>query len=503
MPSEPGQEPLNKITAPTSKRHRLARSSRWWLALAIFISVFVHLLVGIGGQQLGLFGEVQKPPQPEDNAVELTLLAQKPVTKKEQGDKSAPQKPALAPITPSPTPRPVRRTPTEETSTEQETPATPLPPPIRPVTPTPVEPSPAPIARPIPKQPKEGTPLPVTPDRAPMQTVITPQVAIRTPATGNPLPGRLPEPLPPGDIAGASDTPNVTRETRRPTTVRIAAAPKRAPEADNGHASGETRPSEENNAPASPASPSEVKTGDAGEGGTRGDARGGRTAAIGIDRGIPFGDKLGIYGGNPAGGGAPRSPAPAAVDASISNEDGKFRVSLKRSPSSESGSPPLKIAYVLDVSWSMNSGGKMNRAHEALHKALDELRPDDQFTIVTFSNDARSSRMLSATRAGLSIGHANVEASVPEPGGNTNLSSAIDLALGLPGITHIFILSDGEPTEGITDPDELLAFTRKKNIRKARIITMALVSSEDKKGFTLLKEIAEQHNGLFDFVDVR
>jgi Ca-activated chloride channel homolog len=192
------------------------------------------------------------------------------------------------------------------------------------------------------------------------------------------------------------------------------------------------------------------------------------------------------------------------VDATITRDGDKVRVSLKRQPNPESSGPAAKIAYVLDVSWSMNAGGKMSKAHDALHKALDELRPDDQFTIVTFANDARSMpRMLSATRAGLSIGHANVSASQPEPGGATNLSAALDLALGLPGITHVFVLSDGEPTEGITDPNELLAFARKKNARKARIITMALINTEDKKGFTLLKEIAEQHNGLFDFVDLR
>jgi uncharacterized protein YegL len=505
MPPEHGPEPFSgKASATTPKRHRIVHSSRWWLSLAIVISVVIHLLLGIGGQHLGLFGSVQKPTPPERDPIEVTLIPTGAVKQPESD--TARTKPTPAPPTLRPTKRanPVK----PPRAPEREQPEVIRPTPVPPVTPIPATPSPSVAARPNPKRPTDATPPPVPPNRTPTQTVVTPRIAVRTPTTGGNLPDRLPEPLPSGDLVGIPNAPEVPRETRRPTTVRMTAAPKRASESGGGSAGGERRITENSTEPGTPVGPGEVKTGEgSGEGGVRGDARGtraGAAAAIGIDRGIPFGDKLGIYGGNAAGGGGTgRGPGGAAADANVSNDGGKFRVSFKRTPSSESSGPAAKIAYVLDVSWSMSTGGKMNRAHEALNKALDELRPDDQFTIVTFANDARSTRMFSATRAGLSVGHANVSASQPEPGGATNLSAAIDLALGLPGITHVFILSDGEPTEGITDPNELLAFTRKKNTRKARIITMALINSDDKKGFTLLKEIAEQHNGLFDFVDVR
>ncbi len=491
MPPDHGAEPSEtKPSAIALRRQRSFRSSRWWLPFAVLLSVIIHFLVVIGGQHLGLFGTAEKPPPHTGDPIEVTLVPFQPVKKSERDNKAS--NPSASPFAKPILPRQSAPSPALARTT-----------PVRPVTPISATPRPDAPSR------RTNVPPPVLPERT-TRSEFAPQIVARLPKTGGNLPDRIPEPLPPGDLSGIPLVSDVPRETRRPVTVRIATAPRRTAESGGGSAGGENRAVESGEKPGTPVGPGEEKTGaGTGEGGVRGEARGtkaGAAAAIGIDRGIPFGDKLGVYGSNPAGGGGVgRGAGGAAVDASISTEGGRFRVSLKRTPATSEGSTPAaKIAYVLDVSWSMSQGGKMIRAHEALNKALDELRPDDQFTIVTFANDARSmSRMLSATRAGLSIGHANVSAAQPEPGGATNLSAALDLALGLPGITHIFILSDGEPTEGITEPEELLAFARKRNTRRTRIITMALLSGDDKKGFTLLKEIAEQNNGLFDFVDVR
>src|SRR5262249_29393665 len=152
-----------------------------------------------------------------------------------------------------------------------------------------------------------------TPPIAPL-----PRMVARTPATNDRPTDRLPETLAPGELSGISDAPAVSHETRHPGTVRMAAAPKRT--ADSG-GNGEENRVPDGGKPVP--GPGGAKAGEGtGEEGARGDARGPRagvTAAIGIDRGIPFGAKLGIY---PA--------APAATDASISNEGGQFHVSLKR-----------------------------------------------------------------------------------------------------------------------------------------------------------------------------
>jgi Ca-activated chloride channel family protein len=165
----------------------------------------------------------------------------------------------------------------------------------------------------------------------------------------------------------------------------------------------------------------------------------------------------------------------------------------------------MNIVYVLDVSASMERSQKMKRAQEALNEALDELSPEDTFTLVTFGNHAKAlSRPLKATRANLSVGHANVNAAIPEPGSNTNMEAGLEMALRQPNVTHIFVLSDGEPTEGETDPERLLDLVRRKNRNSARIITFALIGSDNEEfGAEFLKRLAEEGEGIFRSVKLK
>jgi hypothetical protein len=78
----------------------------------------------------------------------------------------------------------------------------------------------------------------------------------------------------------------------------------------------------------------------------------------------------------------------------------------------------------------------------------------------------------------------------------------MELALALEPATHIFLMSDGEPNSGITDADELRALIRERNSRKARILTLALGLGEQFPGIPLLKGIAEDNRGKFDYVNL-
>ena len=68
--------------------------------------------------------------------------------------------------------------------------------------------------------------------------------------------------------------------------------------------------------------------------------------------------------------------------------------------------------------------------------------------------------------------------------------------------THIFLLSDGEPSRGITDEVSLRHFIRTHNLNKALIATMALGLGENFPGIPLLKGIAAENGGQFSYVNL-
>ncbi|GAB4455543.1 MAG: hypothetical protein OHK0029_11890 [Armatimonadaceae bacterium] len=506
---------------------RRAADSRWWLPVAFIASVLVHILLGYGTQKLG-FWDTPKP-QPgltRGEALEVAILTPQPVQEKtapkeisESPDPSAPEpvttpapRSTPAPIAvPAPVPVPVER-------------PNPVPAPAPVPVPNPAAPIPQPDVprvvpkeqpRPVPKPPRTVSPIEPQPtNRTPPPTA--PRIATRTQSGGN-LADRLPVPLPPGDLAGAADVSTVERSTPRPNTVRLRPAPHRVPEEDASAEAGGGRSGE---APAKPVPLQEDgKRVAAGEGDGSGGAAGagagpkvgsGAGNALGIDRGIPFGSKVGLYGGIAAGGGGlgsgPGGAGTVSVGSRPAGGGGGFRASLKRTPvGGSSGGAPIHIVYVLDVSASMDRSRKMNQARDALHQALDELRPEDSFTIVTFGDKAE---VLSPTRTAsgtnLANGHLAVAAAMPEPGSYTNLADGLELAFRQQNITHVLVLSDGEPTVGQTDPDEILKLTRRWNRQKARIITFALIGRDNEDfGVDLLKRLADQGGGVFRSVDLR
>ncbi len=85
---------------------------------------------------------------------------------------------------------------------------------------------------------------------------------------------------------------------------------------------------------------------------------------------------------------------------------------------------------------------------------------------------------------------------------NTNMSGGLEVAFALKGVTHIFLLSDGEPSTGIEDPDELRALVKQLNTRRIHLITMALGLGEQFRGMALLKALAEDNDGQFSYINL-
>ena len=229
----------------------------------------------------------------------------------------------------------------------------------------------------------------------------------------------------------------------------------------------------------------------AGSGVGIGNGKGGGNQ-MALTRGIPFGDITGMLGGNQNGGGG-RGGGPGGRGAgTIWGTGGGIG----------GGGGRVHMVYLLDTSGSMRDGNKIGKAKEALKKALNELKSVDSFSIVHFDKEVHtfSESMLPATKENVATACDFVDKI--ELKDFTNMSGALEKGFTFQKVTHIFLLSDGEPHGGIEDTNELLKMVHDKKPAGVRVITLAIGLGEQFKGMALLKAMAEQNDGQYSYVNL-
>jgi hypothetical protein len=213
----------------------------------------------------------------------------------------------------------------------------------------------------------------------------------------------------------------------------------------------------------------------------------------GLTRGIPFGDVTGALRGDPRGGGGngggPGGPGTGVIIHTVHGLGGGT-------------GGRVHIVYLLDTSGSMAERNKIGKAKQALCKAIAELDQFDTFDVINFDNQIHyfASELVQATLPNM-MNARNYVDSLPL-NDKTLLSGALEAALALQGVTHIFVLSDGEPNGGIEDFSALLAMVRERNRRRVQINTLALGLGEKFKGMALLKALAEENHGVYSYINL-
>lgn len=133
---------------------------------------------------------------------------------------------------------------------------------------------------------------------------------------------------------------------------------------------------------------------------------------------------------------------------------------------------PKNILFVIDVSGSM-WGIKMKQTVEAMKTILDDLRTEDQFSVVDFNHNVRTWKndLVSATKTQIADAKRYIEKI--QPSGGTNINEALLRAifilneasnLGLlnsDSVSLIILVSDGDPTVG-----ELKLSKIQKNVKQ-------------------------------------
>lgn len=174
-------------------------------------------------------------------------------------------------------------------------------------------------------------------------------------------------------------------------------------------------------------------------------------------------------------------------------EDGFFLLILSPQIEVDEGRIlPKDIFLVLDTSGSME-GEKLQQAKEALSYVLRHLNPEDRFNVVAFSSDVRSyaPRLRPASEAGTATEWvAELEAI-----GGTNIYLALTEAAAQADTdrpTVVIFLTDGLPTEGITDEETLLGALEQEAPDSVRIFPFGVGYDVNT---LLLDELAEDHRG--------
>uniref|UniRef100_A0A8C0QV95 Inter-alpha-trypsin inhibitor heavy chain 4 n=1 Tax=Canis lupus dingo TaxID=286419 RepID=A0A8C0QV95_CANLU len=134
---------------------------------------------------------------------------------------------------------------------------------------------------------------------------------------------------------------------------------------------------------------------------------------------------------------------------------------------------PKNVIFVIDKSGSM-SGRKIQQTREALIKILDDLKPNDQFNLISFSGDVTHWKPLLVPASPENVDQAKRYAANIEAHGGTNINDAMLTAVRLlqsanqkellsdGSVSLIILLTDGDPTVGETSPARI-----QKNVQKA------------------------------------
>jgi len=187
----------------------------------------------------------------------------------------------------------------------------------------------------------------------------------------------------------------------------------------------------------------------------------------------------------------------------LPGQDGFFLVRIAPPTKVEAGDVLAKdIAFVIDTSGSM-AGEKMDQARNALKFCLSSLNKDDRFNIIPFSHEPTRFRDGLAAAAPETIEQARKFVEGLQGSGGTNIHDALLAALADASNAEasrpylIVFLTDGQPTIGVTDINEILRNVGGKNAGRVRLFVFGV---GDDVNTHLLDLLAEQNRGARDYV---
>ncbi|HSH95099.1 MAG TPA: VWA domain-containing protein, partial [Roseimicrobium sp.] len=162
---------------------------------------------------------------------------------------------------------------------------------------------------------------------------------------------------------------------------------------------------------------------------------------------------------------------------------------------------PKDVVFVLDTSGSM-AGKKMEQARKALQFCVESLNPQDRFEVVRFSTDTEPlfKQLVDASKDNRARATAYLE--TLQATGSTAIDAALREALSLRPAENtrpflVVFLTDGIPTIGATNEDEILATVGRSKGAGTRIFSFGLGTDVNTH---LLDRLAEDTRAFTQYV---
>lgn len=162
------------------------------------------------------------------------------------------------------------------------------------------------------------------------------------------------------------------------------------------------------------------------------------------------------------------------------------------------------IVYCLDVSASMGASNRLNLSRNYLKESLLALNENDKFNVIAFSKDLEilsPSEMLKATKENVMIAMEFLDRFTLQSiklNTKTDLLSPILRALDMrPSV--IVVVTDGLPTAGVVQPERIVQIVKERNVGGTKIYAIGMEMDEEQPEAWLMKNIAMETNGEYQF----
>ncbi len=177
--------------------------------------------------------------------------------------------------------------------------------------------------------------------------------------------------------------------------------------------------------------------------------------------------------------------------------DGFFMLMMAPRPDAGESKVAKDVLIVLDKSGSMD-GEKYMQAQQAARFILENLNEEDGFNVITFSTgvDTFSEELLPTSQAEFAIDWIEAD----RPLGSTDINRALLTAANMiqsERPTYVIFLTDGLPTEGVTDSSQILDNFAREAPDNVRLFSFGVGYDVDT---FLLDLLAGNHSGTSSYV---
>jgi Ca-activated chloride channel homolog len=160
------------------------------------------------------------------------------------------------------------------------------------------------------------------------------------------------------------------------------------------------------------------------------------------------------------------------------------------------------VIFVLDTSGSMAEEGKMEKARAALRFGVSSLDARDRFNIISFAGEEHllTERLIAANEEGKREAREFIERMKATGGTNINdaLLAAIKQLQGGERPQMIVLITDGQPTVGVTQASKIMSNAKEANKLNARLFTFGVGYDVNT---ALLDGLANENRGTVGYIE--